>query len=39
VLEDKGPKVIAQDHQLDFKRGADPFGLLNPGKMRRAGAA
>lgn len=35
VLEDKGPKVIAQDHQLDFKRGADPFGLLNPGKMRR----
>jgi FAD/FMN-containing dehydrogenase len=33
VLEDGGMKEI--DHaQLDFKRQADPLGLLNPGKMR-----
>ncbi len=33
ILEDGGMKEI--DHaQLDFKRLADPLGLLNPGKMR-----
>jgi hypothetical protein len=32
-LEDGGMKEV--DHaQLDLKRLADPFGLLNPGKMR-----
>lgn len=35
ILEDKGPKVIAGDRQLEFKRQSDPFGLLNPGKMTR----
>ena len=33
VLEDGGMKQV--DHnQLDFKRAADPYGLMNPGKMR-----
>jgi FAD/FMN-containing dehydrogenase len=35
ILEDKGPKVVDADHQLAFKRLADPHGLLNPGKMSR----
>jgi FAD/FMN-containing dehydrogenase len=35
TLEDKGPKVIDADEQLEFKRQADPYGLLNPGKMSR----
>ncbi len=35
ILEDKGPKVIAGDAQLAFKKQADPYGLLNPGKMTR----
>lgn len=35
ILEDKGPKVIDADHQLAFKREADPYGLMNPGKMSR----
>lgn len=33
ILEDGGMKEIDQV-QLDFKREADPNGLLNPGKMR-----
>jgi FAD/FMN-containing dehydrogenase len=33
VLEDGGMKQTDPD-QLAFKRRADPFGLLNPGKMR-----
>lgn len=33
VLEDGGMKEIDED-QLAFKRLADPYGLLNPGKMR-----
>jgi FAD/FMN-containing dehydrogenase len=32
TLEDGGMKRVDQD-QLDFKRQADPKGLLNPGKM------
>jgi hypothetical protein len=35
ILEDKGPKVVAGDRQLAFKKESDPFGLLNPGKMTR----
>ena len=35
ILEDKGPKVVDADVQLDFKRVADPHGLMNPGKMSR----
>ena len=35
ILEDKGPKVVDSDHQLTFKRRADPHGLMNPGKMSR----
>jgi len=35
ILEDKGPKVVDADHQLAFKRLADPYGLMNPGKMSR----
>lgn len=35
ILEDKGPKVVDGDHQLAFKRLADPYGLMNPGKMSR----
>ena len=35
ILEDKGPKVAAGDRQLAFKKEADPYGLLNPGKMTR----
>jgi FAD/FMN-containing dehydrogenase len=35
ILEDKGPKVVDSDHQLAFKRRADPYGLMNPGKMSR----
>lgn len=35
ILEDKGPKVVDADVQLDFKRIADPHGLMNPGKMSR----
>jgi FAD/FMN-containing dehydrogenase len=35
ILEDKGPKVLDADHQLAFKRRADPYGLMNPGKMSR----
>jgi FAD/FMN-containing dehydrogenase len=35
ILEDKGPKVVDSDHQLMFKRRADPHGLMNPGKMSR----
>jgi FAD/FMN-containing dehydrogenase len=27
--------VIAGDAQLAFKKKADPYGLLNPGKMTR----
>ena len=33
ILEDGGMKVVDR-LQLDFKREADPHGLLNPGKMR-----
>jgi FAD/FMN-containing dehydrogenase len=33
VLEDGGMKQVDRD-QVDFKKLADPFGLLNPGKMR-----
>jgi FAD/FMN-containing dehydrogenase len=35
ILEDKGPKIADADHQLAFKRRADPYGLMNPGKMSR----
>ena len=35
ILEDKGARVPAADLQLAFKREADPYGLLNPGKMSR----
>ncbi|HEX9463136.1 MAG TPA: FAD-binding oxidoreductase [Alphaproteobacteria bacterium] len=35
ILEDKGPKIADADHQLAFKRQADPYGLMNPGKMSR----
>lgn len=35
ILEDKGPKIVAADHQLAFKQQADPYGLMNPGKMSR----
>lgn len=35
ILEDKGPKIVDADHQLAFKRQADPYGLMNPGKMSR----
>ena len=35
ILEDKGARVLSADLQLEFKREADPFGLLNPGKMSR----
>ena len=34
ILEDKGARVLSADLQLAFKREADPYGLLNPGKMR-----
>lgn len=33
ILEDGGRKTI-DNQQLEFKKLADPFGLLNPGKMR-----
>jgi FAD/FMN-containing dehydrogenase len=33
ILEDGGMKTI-NEHQLAFKRRADPLGLMNPGKMR-----
>ena len=33
TIEDGGMKTIDQ-LQLDFKRQADPAGLMNPGKMR-----
>lgn len=33
ILEDGGMKTI-DEHQLAFKRLVDPWGLLNPGKMR-----
>lgn len=33
VLEDGGRKVI-DTAQVDFKASVDPYGLLNPGKMR-----
>jgi len=33
ILEDGGRKTI-DPLQLDFKRQVDPYGLLNPGKMR-----
>ncbi len=33
VLEDGGMKVV-DPQQLEFKRQVDPFGLMNPGKMR-----
>jgi FAD/FMN-containing dehydrogenase len=39
ILEDKGARVLSADLQLEFKREADPYGLLNPGKMSRWQAA
>jgi hypothetical protein len=33
VLEDGGMKQVDQQ-QLDFKKQADPLGLMNPGKVR-----
>lgn len=33
VLEDGGMKQV-DERQLDFKREADPLGLMNPGKVR-----
>lgn len=33
VLEDGGRKTI-DENQLNFKEKVDPYGLLNPGKMR-----
>lgn len=33
ILEDGGRKTIDQQ-QLDFKKIVDPYGLMNPGKMR-----
>lgn len=33
ILEDGGRKVI-DPIQLDFKKQVDPYGLMNPGKMR-----
>ncbi len=33
ILEDGGMKMVNRA-QLDFKKLADPYGLLNPGKMR-----
>ncbi len=33
ILEDGGMKTI-DPVQLEFKEKADPYGLLNPGKMR-----
>ena len=33
VLEDGGMKQVDQQ-QLDFKKRADPLGLMNPGKVR-----
>jgi len=39
VLEDKGARVPSADLQLAFKHEADPYGLLNPGKMSRWTAA
>jgi hypothetical protein len=33
ILEDGGRKVI-DPLQLEFKRQVDPYGLMNPGKMR-----
>jgi len=33
ILEDGGMKAINYDH-LEFKRQVDPYGLMNPGKMR-----
>ena len=33
ILEDGGMKEV-DPTQLDFKRDADPYGLMNPGKMR-----
>ncbi|MEL6604389.1 MAG: FAD-binding oxidoreductase [Cyanobacteria bacterium J06614_10] len=33
VLEDGGRKTV-DENQLNFKKQVDPYGLLNPGKMR-----
>lgn len=33
ILEDGGMKIINVE-QLQFKELVDPYGLLNPGKMR-----
>ena len=33
LLEDGGRKTI-DENQLQFKEKVDPYGLLNPGKMR-----
>jgi FAD/FMN-containing dehydrogenase len=33
ILEDGGRKTIARE-QLEFKKTVDPYGLMNPGKMR-----
>ncbi|HIK29285.1 MAG: FAD-binding oxidoreductase [Oscillatoriaceae bacterium SKW80] len=36
IIEDGGRKIIAPQ-QLEFKKMVDPYGLLNPGKMRTQG--